>query len=164
MSYVWPNGKFLIFLFQFGLLVIKAMAFWEISPLALLRTQKWCLMYGQIRSFYCFPHWFGVLAVTARAFSKISLISHQKSTICLNCQNKFINLIHCHTVYTLAITIWVSQVSNTPFLCKMLCKYNYKYGYCPGCMYIGYGILVQYQIVIFSCLTLISIAFILYVM
>ena len=52
---------------------------------------------------------------------------------------------------------------NTPFLCKMLCKYNYKYGYCPNHMYIGYGMLVQYQSVIFSCLTLISIAFILYV-
>ena len=29
-----------------------------------------------------------------------------------------------------------------------------KYGYCPNYMYIGYGILVQYQI--FLCLTLIS--------
>ena len=30
MSYVWSNGKFLIFLFQFGTLAVKAMAFWEI--------------------------------------------------------------------------------------------------------------------------------------
>ena len=37
------------------------------------------------------------------------------------------------------------------FLYKMLCKYNYKYGYCPGHPYIGYVMLVQYQIVIFSC-------------
>ena len=40
MSYVWPNGKFLIFLFQFGLLAIKVIAFWEISLLALLHTQN----------------------------------------------------------------------------------------------------------------------------
>ena len=31
MSQVWPNGKFLIFLFLFGMLAVKAMAFWEIS-------------------------------------------------------------------------------------------------------------------------------------
>ena len=30
MSQVWPNGKFLIFLFLFGMLAVKAMAFWEI--------------------------------------------------------------------------------------------------------------------------------------
>ena len=40
MSYVWPNGKFLIFLFQFGLLAIKVIAFGEISLLALLHTQN----------------------------------------------------------------------------------------------------------------------------
>ena len=40
MSHVWPNGKFLIFLFQFGSLAIKVIAFWEISPLALLHTQN----------------------------------------------------------------------------------------------------------------------------
>ena len=31
MSQVWPNGKFLIFLFLFGMLAVKAMAFWKIS-------------------------------------------------------------------------------------------------------------------------------------
>ena len=30
MSHVWPNEKLLIFLFLFGTLAIKAMAFWEI--------------------------------------------------------------------------------------------------------------------------------------
>ena len=40
MPYVWPNGKFLIFPFQFGSLAIKVIAFWEISPLALLCTQN----------------------------------------------------------------------------------------------------------------------------
>ena len=40
MSYVWPNGKFLPFPCQFGLLAIKVIAFWEISPLALLHTQN----------------------------------------------------------------------------------------------------------------------------
>ena len=77
MSYVWPNGKFLIFPCQFGSLAIKVIAFWEILPLALLHTQKWCLMYGQTRNFYYFPHWFGTLAVNARAFSEILLIPHQ---------------------------------------------------------------------------------------
>ena len=47
MSYVWPNGKFQTFPFQFGSLAIKVIAFWEILPLALLHTQKWCPMYGQ---------------------------------------------------------------------------------------------------------------------
>ena len=40
MSHVWPNGKFLILLFQFGSLAIKVTAFWEILPLALLHTQN----------------------------------------------------------------------------------------------------------------------------
>ena len=31
MSHVRSNGKFLIFLFLFGMLAVKAMAFWEIS-------------------------------------------------------------------------------------------------------------------------------------
>ena len=53
------------------------MAFWEISLLALLCTLQLCLMYGQMQNFYYFPSWFGVLAVQARAFSEISLISHQ---------------------------------------------------------------------------------------
>ena len=164
MSYVWPNGKFPIFLFQFGSLVIKAMTFWEILPLALLHTQKMVSYVWSNAKFLLFPNCFGVLAVTARAFSKISLISHQNLLFVKNCQNQFISLIHHHIVYALAITTWVSQVSITLFLCKMLCKYNYKYGYFPDHMYIGYGMLVQYQSVIFSCLTLISIAFILYVM
>ena len=77
MSYVWPNGKFLNFSLSVGSLAIKVIAFWEISPFALLHTQKWCLMYGQTQNFYYFPHWFGTLAVNARAFSEISLISHQ---------------------------------------------------------------------------------------
>ena len=34
MFNVLPNRKFLLFLFLFGLLAIKAMAFWEILPLA----------------------------------------------------------------------------------------------------------------------------------
>ena len=36
MSHVWSNRKFPIFLFLFGSLANKAMAFWEILPLALL--------------------------------------------------------------------------------------------------------------------------------
>ena len=163
MSYVWPNGNFPIFLFQFGSLVIKAMAFWEILPLALLHTQKkgvLCMVKCEIsiisQLFWCVGcHSQGIYQNLANF--------PPKSAICQNCQNQFISLIHHHIVYALAITKWVSQVSITLFLCKRLCKYNYKYGYCPDHMYIGYGMLVQYQSVIFSCLTLISIAFILYV-
>ena len=53
VSYVWPNGKFLIFLFQFGSLVIKAMAFWEISPLALLCALNYvlCMAKWEISNF-----------------------------------------------------------------------------------------------------------------
>ena len=77
MSYVWSNGKFLIFLFQFGSLAIKAMAFWEILPLALL-----CALYGASSMVKCeisniSPHCFGVVAVKAMAFWEISLFSHQ---------------------------------------------------------------------------------------
>ena len=64
-------------LFQFGSLVIKAMAFWEILPLALLHTQKRMSYVWSNAKFLLFPNCFGVLAVTAGAFSKISLISHQ---------------------------------------------------------------------------------------
>ena len=38
-------------------------------------------------------------------------------------------------------------------LCKKLpCKYIYKYGYPQLHIYIGYGMLVPFQIVIFSCI------------
>ena len=103
-----PNGKFQIFLCQFGSLAIKVIAFWEILPFALLHTQKWCLMYGQMQNFYYFSHWFGTLAVNARGIYRNFANFPSKSAICLNCQIKFINLIHRHIVYTLAITTWAS--------------------------------------------------------
>ena len=53
--------------------------------------------------FLLFLHWFGVLALKAMAISEISLISYQKSAICPKCQTKFINLIHHHIVYALAV-------------------------------------------------------------
>ena len=93
------------FLVKFGSLAIKVIAFWEILPLALLHTQKLCLMYGQTRNFYYFPHWFGTLAVNARAFSKISLIPHQKSAICLNCQIKFVKSNHLPPSPTVCVTV-----------------------------------------------------------
>ena len=47
---VLPNGKFLIFLFLFGLLAVKAMAFWEILPLALLCASSYvsCMVKWEI--------------------------------------------------------------------------------------------------------------------
>ena len=61
VSYVWPNGKFLIFLFQFGPLVIKAMAFHEILQLALLCTLNsiLCMAKQEISNFSLssLAHW-----------------------------------------------------------------------------------------------------------
>ena len=68
MSYVWSNGKFLIFLFLFGSLAIKVMAFWEISPLALLCALKIVSYVWSNMKFLIFPLLFGVLAVKAMAF------------------------------------------------------------------------------------------------
>ena len=50
MFHVWSNGKFPIFLFLFGSLAIKAMAFWEISPLALLHASSYvsCMVKWEI--------------------------------------------------------------------------------------------------------------------
>ena len=50
MSHVWSNGKFPIFLFLFGSLATKAMAFWEISPLALLCASNYvsCMVKWEI--------------------------------------------------------------------------------------------------------------------
>ena len=99
------------FLFQFGLLAIKVIAFWEILPLALLHTQKWCPMYGQMQNFYYFPHCFGCNGCQSHGILGNFAVFPQKSAIFLNCQNKFINLVHHHMVYTLVITTWVSWVS-----------------------------------------------------
>ena len=46
------------------------------------------------------------------------------------------------------ISIISHQKSNTPFYAKLPCKYSLNMG-TPNCIYIGYGMLVQYQIVIF---------------
>ena len=77
MSYVWPNGKFLIFLLQFGPLAIKAMAFWEISPLALLHALYCVSSMVKCEISNISPSLFGVMAVKAMAFWEISLFSHQ---------------------------------------------------------------------------------------
>ena len=61
MFNVLPNGKFLLFLFLFGMLAIKAMAFHEISPFVPFLCNNLCLMYGQMGNFYyfsfCLTHW-----------------------------------------------------------------------------------------------------------
>ena len=38
-------------------------------------------MYGQTQKLLLLPHWFGLLAVNARAIIKILIISHQKSAV-----------------------------------------------------------------------------------
>ena len=55
-------------------------------------------------------------------------------------------------------------VKYTIFYAKCRVIKIYKYGYCPGHMYIGYGMWVQYQTIIFHVFTLIPIVLILYVM
>ena len=82
MSHVWSNGKFLIFLFLFGSLAIKAMAFWEISPLALLHASSYisCMVKRKISNKIILL--FGTLAVKAMAFWEILLSSHQNLPFC----------------------------------------------------------------------------------
>ena len=38
-------------------------------------------MYGKTQKLLLFPHWFGSLAVNARAIIEISINSHQKSAV-----------------------------------------------------------------------------------
>ena len=92
MSHVWSNGKFQIFLFLFGSLAIKAMAFWEISQLALLCASsyvsgmaKWEISNISLSVWYigCQSH--GILGNFA--------VFPPKSAISQTCQNKFNNLI-----------------------------------------------------------------------
>ena len=99
------------------------------------------------------PPCFGAMAVKAMAFWEISLFSHQNLLFFKLAKIRVINLIHHHMVYTLAIITWgIIGVKYTIFYAKCHVNKIYKYGYCPGHMYIGYGMLVQYQIVIFLCL------------
>ena len=44
----WSSLKSTLITYLVLLLAIKVIAFWEILLLALLRTQKWCLTYGQM--------------------------------------------------------------------------------------------------------------------
>ena len=92
MSHVWSNGKFPIFLLLFGLLAIKAMAFWEILPLALLCASSYvlCMVKCEISNISlsvwyigCQSH--GILGNFA--------VFPPKSAISQTCQNKFNNLI-----------------------------------------------------------------------
>ena len=45
-------------------------------------------MCGQTQKLLLFPHWFGTLAVNARAISEISLNSHQISAVCFILSNQ----------------------------------------------------------------------------
>ena len=105
------------------------------------------------------------MAVKAMAFWEISLFSHQNLPFFQNCQNKLINLIPPpYGLHFGNYNMGIMGVKYTIFYAKCRVNKIYKYGYCPDHMYIGYGMLVQYQIVIFYVFTLIPIAFILYVM
>ena len=92
MSHGWSNGKFPIFLFLFGSLAIKAMAFWEISPLALLCTPNYvsCMVKWEISNISlsvwhvgCQSH--GILGNFT--------VFPPKSAVSQTCQNNFNNLI-----------------------------------------------------------------------
>ena len=121
--YVWPNWKFLIFLFQFGSLAIKAMAFWKNLPLALLRTTK---IVSHVRSntkflifpllvlvqllskpwhfgkFHCFP-------TKICHFSKLS-----KQVYKFNTPSYSLHFGNCN--------MGIIDVKIHHLLCKMLCK------------------------------------------
>ena len=88
MFYVWPNGKFLIFLFQFGLLAIKVMAFWEISLLALLGALNCvsCMVKHEISNIS--PLCFGSLAIKAMAFWEILPLVLLGALNCVSCMVK----------------------------------------------------------------------------
>ena len=89
---VLPNGKFLLFLFLFGTLAIKAMAFWEISLLAPFCASSYvsCMVKWEISNISlsvwhtgCQSH--GILGNFA--------VFPPKSAISQTCQNKLSNLI-----------------------------------------------------------------------
>ena len=92
MSYVWSNGKFLIFLFLFGSLAIKVMAFWEIALLALLCALNCvlCMVKCEISNISPFVWCFGC---QSHGILGNFTVFPPKSAISQNCQSKFINLI-----------------------------------------------------------------------
>ena len=122
MSYVWPNGKFLIFPFQFGSLAIKSHSIlgnFTIGPASYTKMVSY--VWSNVK-FLIFPPLVWCNGCQSHGILGNFAVFPPKSAICLNCQNKFINLIHYHIAYTVAITTWVSWVSNTPFLGKMPCN------------------------------------------
>ena len=181
------------------------MAFWEISPLALLCTlnnvlcmAKWEISnispfslthwllkpwhFGKFCHWPCFMHykcvscmvkheisiisplWFGALAVKARAFSKISLFSHQNLLFPKLSKQVYKFNTPAYGLHFGSYNMGTIGVKIHHFYANCHINQIYKYGYCPGHMYIGYGMLVEYQIVIYYVSTLIPIAFTLYVM
>ena len=92
MSYVWSNRKFLIFLFLFGSLAIKAMAFWEILLLALLCALNCvlCMVKCEISNISPF-----VWCVGCQSHGIVGnfTVFPPKSAISQTRQNKFNNLI-----------------------------------------------------------------------
>ena len=92
MSYVWSNGKFPIFLFLFGSLAIKAMAFWEISPLALLCASSYVLCMVKCKISNTSPFVWYVGCQSHGILGNFTVFP-PKSAISQTCQNKFNNLI-----------------------------------------------------------------------
>ena len=93
MFYVWSNEKFLIFLFQFGSLAIKAMAFWEILPLALHCALNGvsCMVKCEISNIS--PSLFWCVGCQSQGILGNFTVFPPKSAISQTCQNKFNNLI-----------------------------------------------------------------------
>ena len=92
MFNVLPNGKFLLFLFLFGILAIKAMAFWEILPLALLHASSYvsCMVKWEISNISL-----SVWHVGCQSCGILGNVAvfPPKSAISQMCQNKLNNLI-----------------------------------------------------------------------
>ena len=149
MFYVWPNGKFLIFLFLFGLLAIKAMAFWKISLLALCCALNCVLCMAKHKISNISPFvW--CIGCQSHGILENFTVFPLKYAISQTCQNKFINLIP--PSYCIHFGKYNYRCKIHHFYAKCHVNKIYKYGYCPGYMYIRYGMLVQYQIVFFMSL------------
>ena len=166
MSYVWSNGKFPIFLFLFGLIGYQ-------SHGILGKFHHWPCYVHQVMSyvwsnakFLILLLLFGTLAVKAMAFWGNFTVFPPKSAISQTCQNKFNNLIPpSYGLHFGKHNMGIIGVKYTIFMQKCHVNKIYKYGYCPGYMYIRYSMFGSVpKLSIFYVSTLIPIAFILYVL
>ena len=125
------------------------MAFWEILLLALLCASSCvlCMVKCEISNISLFVWYIGC---QSHGILGNFAVHPPKSAISQTCQNKFNNLIpSSYGLHFGSYNMGIIGVNIHHFYAKCHVNQIYKYGYCPGHMYIGYGMLVQYQIVHF---------------